>query len=274
MLFENEAYKELASFICRHKAEFRVEPGVIEIYTSATPSELETLGKGLIKYACYGDVCYSNGKKIKQPVSYDHVVLRGEIDPYVFDDYKATYMCGVPVSREYWTGKRVDVDTFMTEPELVRYLKSLNLKPYCYNLSANVYYCPDYFQNRLGLVDCTGVTIIRGEPAYINGDVYGTVYITRYPELFCKPGTLEKAYTPPPPDLFEFMKMVVYVYADPPDADISHVPIRTTDAEEFLKYLVKENVIKAYCNTVKGLEFDPSYIAKLNKLSRCQPWNS
>ncbi|AZI75786.1 putative viral structural protein [Sulfolobales Beppu filamentous virus 2] len=316
--FENQFFYNLAYEACADKAKVNAYPGYIELILPRSRKSarglLELLFSrgekdGVIR-VCYHDLCYGKKGIEKATQYYSNVVIYVNFDTGVFNDPHATFICGVPTAKEYWTGKPVAFSQFLTTRQLEERLQELELEPYCERIRPGVYYCPDYFQNRQKLMDCSGKIMVKystAEQAEFLYSVFGQdVYMVESISELCKPST--QPISPPlvdfkaRPEVPRYLINAIYQYSIPPFRDIAIYmhrrdvvvvvyPDKTFETfkfiktdqlppmvEKILKRLVEKRYIEGYCNEVKTLPYTLSVIDELEKLNstgeRCKKWSS
>ena len=243
-------------------------------------------------------------------MEYRNITIFVNFNTGVFDNPHATYICGVPTSKYYWTGTRIQVDKLLNASELRQTLIKLVKEPYCEPQGNGIYYCPPYFQNRQGIMDCNGKYLVREvtpEQASFLYDVFKTdIYVVHAVEEICKKGTYPVVI--PAPNFEErpvaprFLREAVLQYSVPPYSDFTaymsgHSTLvvvypdktfqtftvtRYDDLPEIvrkvLESLVRKRYIDGYCETVKTLKYSEYIYKKLIELNekgvRCYNWSS
>ena len=317
-VFENQFFYNLAYVACYDKGKIEVNPNYVELIL---PKSRKSVG-GLLEllYArgekdgvlqvCYHDVCYDKSGSHTSKQYYSNVVIRVNFNTGIFNDPHATYICGVPTAKEYWTGKPVAFSQFLTPKELEQLLSELELEPYCEKVKPGVYFCPYYFQNRQKLFDCNGKIMVKyatsGQAEFLNKVFGEDVYVVESITEMCRPGTTP--ISPPLPDFTvrpevpRFLINAIYQYSIPPFNDLTIYMHRRdvivvvypnkeyetfkfvkTDqlppmVEKILKRLVEKQYINGYCDSVRTLPYTLATINKLEELNmkgeRCYKWSS
>ncbi|AXQ00094.1 VP2 [Sulfolobus filamentous virus 1] len=314
MIFQNEFFKNLALTVCTENLNINPKHYVIEIETpgSMKPSKglLELLyannERDGVKMVCFKNYCYDKNGMKKTVSFYKNITIFVNFNTQIFYNPLATKVCGVPTVEDYWTGRNIDIDHYVTKDELKAYLDSLNLKPFCVEIAENVYKCPAFYQNRKKIMDCSDIIVLQNTTLSRAESVYQIfkkpVYIVSDPNLFCKKITTENVIIPPPAtekqDLLDFVQQALIQYSlpNPPELDmyISQVntlvvpqinfemAINESNASKVVQALLKRlaelNLIQGYCEEVTSLKYGKTVIRELERLNtlgmRCTKWSS
>ena len=317
-IFENDFFQHLALYMCTEHAKLKVGDKYIEVIppksVKPTKSFLEYFyddGKkyGVLK-VCYKKVCYAGRELEKSPQEYDNVIIFVDFDTGIFNNPHATYICGVPTSKYYWTGVRIDIDHYPESGELREILLKKVREPYCERERPGIYYCPPYFPNRQKLMDCNGkyfaVNATPEQASFLYDVFKNDIYIVHSAEEMCKPGTypiilplpdfkskptaprflieaVAQYSIPPFRDIIAYMrapKSIAVVY---PDKSFETFSIMKYDdlvkvAIKVLETLLRKKYIYGYCETVKTLKYSDYILNKLIELNekgvRCYNWSS
>lgn len=295
-LFPNDSLRRLAVFVCKHHATFRVSANYITVIlpytvTGEFPAYKDLYGEGVVK-VCYKRKCFNGETEEKVKEYYKDITVYVNYDTSIFMEPGATTLCGVPVDKKYWTGRRVNINHYVDEKVLEDELTHLAKKTECQKIELGIYRCPDLYENKANVGDCKDKIIIAerdlyyGKKMYLRKaeilyDVYGMpVYIVPDVKKFCSAET--PPFTPPlplarqPTYLVKFVEEAVKNYAYPQSptvrvyltsSDTLYVPVLSKafkvnendpvpTVKQILEEMVKRGMITTICENINKLTFN------------------